>query len=128
MIHFLHKLNFMVLVISGQTSIILKDSKLQISKSSSDTAMFSCVDCTRGGWEWEKFEIFLGPCQYLLFKSFHLMANTNSLRTLCSWYNLIKMKLISSFIKTHCGKAMELFYYRGYCIWHYLFISGEITI
>lgn len=45
---------------------------------------FSCVVRTRGGWEWEKFEIFLGMCQYLLFISFLLMGNTNSHRTACS--------------------------------------------
>lgn len=38
------------------------------------------------------------------------------------------MKLISNFIKTHCGKAMELFCNRGYYIRHYLFIRGGITI
>lgn len=38
------------------------------------------------------------------------------------------MKLISIFIKTQSGKAVELFYNRGYYIWCYLFFSGEITI
>lgn len=40
--------------------------------------------CTRGAWEWEKSEIFLGPCQYLPFISLLLTANTNSHRSRCS--------------------------------------------
>lgn len=73
-----------------------------------------------------KIAHFLGLCQYFLIIIFLQMTNMNPHRSLDSWYNLIKMKLIFSFIQIKCGKAMELFCNRGYYICCYLFISGNI--
>ena len=104
---FLHTFNFTFLVILGQICMILKFifqsavANFEVKFKHNQVHRFSAVlfAQARAG-SGKSLEIFLGPHQYRLSVSFLLMANMNSHRSQCSWYNLIKMKLISIFIKT----------------------------
>lgn len=86
-IRFLHIFNFAFLVILGKICMILKfifqilvaNSKVNFKHAKFTNFQLSCLH--KGGWKWEKSWDFSGLCQYLLFVTFPLMANTNSHRS-----------------------------------------------
>lgn len=86
-LHFSQILNFSLLVMLGNTRMILKFIFQILIANSKDNFKhdkvhwFSAVLLAQGRLEMGKVWDFLGLCLYLLFISFLLMANTNSHRS-----------------------------------------------